>query len=107
MSAVQHAVREDSQIFGSREQAGVPGNSAKNACIFVLHLPLNDAMAEAEIVSGWQDGILQGLCGIKCRMHHAERAKDFALAESVERFVGQTFEDDTENDEADVTVFDP
>ena len=38
-------------------------------------------------------------------MRHAQRAKDFALAECVERFVGQAFEDDAQNDEADVAVF--
>ena len=38
-------------------------------------------------------------------MRHAERAEDFALAEDVEGFVGETFESNAENDEANVAVF--
>ena len=38
-------------------------------------------------------------------MRHAERTEDFALAEGVERFVGEAFEDDAQNNEADVAVF--
>ena len=38
-------------------------------------------------------------------MRHAERPEDFALAEHTERFIGEAFEDDAENDEADVAVF--
>ena len=41
-----------------------------------------------------------GSCGMPM-----EKPEDFALAEHVEGFVGEAFEDDAENDEADVAVF--
>ena len=43
--------------------------------------------------------------GIERGVRHAERAEDFALAEGVERFVGESLQGDAENDEADVAVF--
>ena len=81
------------------------GNAAERARVFVLHLALNDAAAEGAIVGCRRDAILQGGRGIEGRARHAQRAKDFALAKCVKRFVGQAFEDDAENDEADVAVF--
>jgi len=105
VSAVEQGVGEDGYIFGGREQARVSGNAAEDARVFVLHLALDDSVAEGAIVGGWRDGVLHCKCGSEGRVRHAERAEDFALAERVERFVGEAFEDDAENDEADVAVF--
>ncbi len=38
-------------------------------------------------------------------MRHAQRTEDFALAKHVERFIGQPFKGDAENNKADVAVF--
>ena len=43
--------------------------------------------------------------GLKVVCVMPERTEDFALAECVEAFVGEAFERDAENDEADVAVF--
>ena len=37
-------------------------------------------------------------------MRHSERGEDFALAETVEGFIGEAFERDAEDDEPDVAV---
>ena len=78
-----------------------PSTLAFSSC----YLALNDAEAEAAIVGGWRDRVLQSVCGIEGRVRHAQRSEDFALAERVERFVGEAFERDAENNEADVAVF--
>ena len=44
------------------------------------------------------------LRGVECRVGHAERAEDFALAKAVERFSGEAFKGGTKDDESDVTV---
>ncbi len=107
MPAVEHGVGEDCQIFGGGEQAGVSGNAAEDARVFVLHLALDDAVAESAIIGGWRDGVFQSGCRVEGRVRHAERAEDFALAEQVEGFVGEAFEHDAEDDEADVAVVGP
>src|ERR1700675_2645605 len=84
VSAVEHGMGEDSQIFGGGEQAGMWGNAAEDARVFVLHLALDDAVAEGAIIGRGRDGVLQGVCGIESRVCHAERTEDFALAEHVE-----------------------
>ena len=81
------------------------GNAAEDAGVLVLHLALNDAVAEGAIVGGWRDRVLQGARRIESRVSHAERTEDFALAERVEGFVREAFEDDAENNEADVAIF--
>jgi hypothetical protein len=65
MSAVEHGVGENGQIFGGREQAGVSRNAAEDAGVFVLHLALNDAMAEAAIVGGGRDESFKAGAGLK------------------------------------------
>ncbi len=57
MSAVEHGVGEDGQIFSGGEQAGMWGNAAEDARVFVLHLASDDAVAEGAIVGGGWDGI--------------------------------------------------
>ena len=49
------SVGEDGEIFGGGEQAGVPGDSAQHAGIFVLHFALDDAIAEGGIVGRWAE----------------------------------------------------
>ena len=55
MSAVEHGVGEDGEIFGGGEQAGVSGNAAEDAGVFVLHLALDDAVAEGAVVGGGRE----------------------------------------------------
>jgi len=82
-----------------------PATPPRTLAFFVLHFALNDAVAERAIVGGWRDSVFQGGRGLEGCLSHAERTENFALAECVERFVGQAFEDDAQNDEADVAVF--
>src|SRR6202158_1102957 len=83
VSAVEHGVGEDGQIFGGGEQAGVSGNADEGARVFVLQLALDYPVAEGAIVGGWRDRVFQGVCGIVRGGRHAKRNEDFALAERV------------------------
>lgn len=80
------------------------GDSAEEAGVFILHFALDDAMTEGAVVGGRGNGDLPGGRRIEKRVRHAEGAEDFTLAEAVERFVGDAFQSDAENDEADVAV---
>ncbi len=68
------------------------GNTAEDAGVFVLHFALNDAMTKTSIVGCRRDSRAQFGCGIKGSLGQAERTKNLALAETIERFIGQSFE---------------
>src|SRR5580658_1360341 len=82
----------------------MPRDPAEHAGILILHFTLNDAVAEGLIVSscwnlradfGWR---------VERSVRPLPRCKDFPLAERGERFVGETFESNAEQDESNVAV---
>ena len=86
------------------EQTGVASDSTQYAGIFVLYFALNDSFAKRAVIHGWRNGSTPGVRWIERRMHHTEWTKDFALAETVERFIGNFFQRRTQDNEADVAV---
>src|ERR1700686_2843595 len=96
---------ENREIFGAREQSRMSSHAAEYARIFVLHFALNNAVPKATILSRRRNRLFQSWSGIECRTAHAQRAKNFSLAENVERLVGQSFESKAQKDESDVAVF--
>ena len=91
-------------IAGSGEDSGMCSHATQEAGVFVLNFALDDAVAKALVVCGGRDGEAQCGCGVERRVRHAEGAEDFALAEMVEEFVGETLESHAEEDESDVAV---
>lgn len=66
---------------------------------------MNDAVAEGLVIGGGRDGGAEFGRGVEGGVGHGERAKDFALAEAVEGFVGEAFQGDAEKDESNVAIF--
>src|SRR5437016_5520787 len=95
---------EGGDVLCGGEEACVPGNSAQDARVLILYFALHDAMAESLVVDRGGDGGVQFACGIEGGMRHAKGAEHFALAEVVQRFVGEAFEGNSENDETDIAV---
>ena len=83
---------ESGKVFRGGKYPRVPGDSAKNTGVLVLHFSLDDAMAEAAIVGGRRDLRANFLRGIESCIDHAQRSEKFALAKSFERFVGEPFQ---------------
>src|SRR5277367_906482 len=104
MATVEHGVSKYGQVFGGREQAGVSGDTAQDAGIFVLHLSLDDAMAKRAIVGSGRDRAFQDRRWIESRARHAQRTEDFTPAERIKRFVRQSLQRDPEKDKSDVAV---
>ena len=133
LASVEHGLGEFGEVFGGGKKSGVWGYSAQDAGVFVLNFALDDSLAEGaavaqalrvirfrqlsdrsvrptrfffafSFVGGGRDLCADFWWGIKCCVRHRQWGEDFAPAEAVERFVGQAFEDDAEDDESDVTV---
>ena len=81
------------------------GNASEDAGVLVLDFTLDDAVAEGTVVRCRRNFMFQRSPRIERRVHHAERPKNFALAEGIERFIGEAFESEAENDESDIAVF--
>ena len=81
------------------------GDAREHAGVFILYFTLNQTAPEVFIIGGWSSRIAPRLGRIKCSVRHAERAKNLALAKSVETFVRNALSRYAENDEADVTIF--
>src|SRR5579863_7407120 len=100
VSTVEHGVGEAGKVFGGREKAGVAGNAAQHAGVFILDFALDDFLAKGAVVGGGRD-LSAGVGGrIECSVDHGERAEEFALAENVERFCGDAFESGGKKDES-------
>ena len=104
-SPLQHDVSEGSQIFGGGKQAGMTGHATQHAGVFVLYFALDNAVAEAAVISGGRNGIAPRCRWIVGGVGHSQRAEQFALAEAVKSLISDAFESDAENNEADVAVF--
>src|SRR5499427_9953287 len=96
---------EDGNVSSGSKKAGVSGNAAKHAGILVLNLTLDDAVAEGSIVNGRHNAVAPVLRRVKGSVRHAERTENFALAEDIDRFVGQALECNSKDDETNVAVF--
>src|ERR1700722_7052059 len=106
-SAMQHGVREASQILGRGEKSSVSGAAAQHESIFILHFTLDDFVPKSPIVRrGWN--LFPSAYGrIKSRTGHPYGAENFAPAESVERFVRETLQSRAQQDESNIAVFCP
>ena len=72
----------------------MPGDTSENAGILVLHFSLDDAMAEAAIVSAGGN-LAPDLFGrIESCIDHAQRSKNLVLAEAIERLIREPFQRD-------------
>src|SRR5262245_63444435 len=81
----------------------MPGNAAHGAGIFVIYYSLDCALLR--IISRRGSGLPDRSRRPKHRPAHAERAKNFTTAETVEGFVSQPFQSLAQHDETDVAVF--
>ena len=104
LTSAEHGEAERREIRGRRKQAGMSRDSAHHAGVFILHLTLNDSLAEAPIVCGRRDLRFPCLRRIEHRSAHSHPRKDFPLTKLVERFSGDSFEGDPEQNETDVAV---
>src|ERR1700683_1480248 len=96
---------ENRQIPGRRKKARMRRNAAHDTGVFVLYLALNHAMAKGTVVCRWRNRVLQRICGVERRAHHAKRTKNFALAKHIHRFVSKALENDAKNNEPNVAIF--
>src|SRR5437899_10758663 len=103
-AAVQHDVSEDSQIPCSSEQTRMSRDSAQHARVLVLHFAVNDPLAKSAIVHRGRNVGAPGSRRLECRMNHSEGTENLALAEGFERFIGDAFQSNTQDDEPDVAI---
>ena len=103
-SSLQKNVSESRQIFRGGEQAGVSGDSAQHAGVFILHFALDDSFAKGAVIGGGRNRSAPRGRRIVGSVRHPQRAEYFPLAETVKAFVGDTLQRDRQNDEADVAV---
>ena len=103
-SGVEHGVGESGEIRGGGKHSSVPGYATEDAGVFVLHFSLDEAMTEAAIIGCRRDLGANLFRWIKSCVDHAERSKEFALAEAIQRFIGDAFEGDAKEDESDVAI---
>src|SRR5690242_14273895 len=78
-------------------------NSAKHACVFVLHFTLNDSIPKRNVIGRGGNCVAPRGRGNKYNSGNSESSK-FGPAECVEGCVGQTFEGNSENDESNIAV---
>src|SRR4051794_12880142 len=72
--------------------------------VFVVDFALDDLVAERLIVAGWRDLVSPFWLRVETGVRESKRRKDLAVAELDERFAGDTLEDVSEDDEADIAV---
>ena len=102
----QHCVSECGDVLRVGEEASVSGDSSENAGVFVLNFTLDDAVAESLVIGGGWDIGAEFRRRFESSVSQGQWAEDFALTETVERFIGQALHGDAEEDESDVAVFD-
>ena len=92
------------QIFRGCEQAGVSRNAAQHAGVFILHFALDDPLSKRAVIGGRRNRSSPRCRRIVRSVHHSQRAKYFALAETIKALVGNTLQRDRQNDKADIAV---
>src|ERR1700691_1104043 len=95
---------KSSEIQRSGKNSRLRGDAAEHAGVFILHLSLDDAMAKAAIVGRGRNHGPDLFRWIKSAIDHAERSKDFAPAEAIERFIGYALQGCAKQHEPDVAV---
>ena len=101
---IEHGMGKSGKIHGVRKNSRLAGDATQDAGIFVLHFALDDALTEAAIIRRRRNLRADFLRRIESGVGHSERSKDFALAEAVERFIGESLEGDGKEDESNVAV---
>src|SRR5438270_9716825 len=103
-AALQHALCKNRHVQGCGKTASMAGDSAHDEGVFVIDLALNYAVAEGLVIFGGGDERLPILRRAEGHAGEAERGKDLALAEAVERLAGETLQDFAQQDEADIAI---
>ena len=103
-SAAQHGISEYRDIGSSRKQARMARDSPHHAGVLVLHFALENSFSEGLIVSRRSNVGTPGPRRIESGVQHSKRSEDLVRAELVDCFLGQSFQNRTQDYEADIAV---
>src|SRR5258707_520052 len=104
-AAAQHAFSKGCDRLGLGKAAGMTTYAAHHPGVFVVDLALHHAMAEGCVVFGRWDPSLARLLGqIEANEKRPSRVKDLMAEELIQRFVGNPFQGQAQQDKADVAV---
>jgi len=104
-TAIQHSVGKYGHILRGCKDPGMARDTSEHAGVFILNLALNYAMAKNPIVGCGHDSRMPGRRGQEGGARHSQGAENLALTEKVQAFIRYAFEQMTQNDKPDVTVF--
>src|SRR6185369_3650241 len=96
---------EDGDVVAGGENSGVSGDTVQDGSVLIMDFTLHHVVPKSVTLGGRNDASAKRGWWIEAGVGEAERVKDLALAESVERFTGEFFERVAEDDETDVAVF--
>jgi len=84
---------ETQQVLDVGKNSCVAGNAAEDKTVLVLHFALDNPSAKDLVVLGRRDRGPRLPGRTKARGFEGERRKDFAGAESIERFAAENLDD--------------
>src|SRR5271154_967684 len=100
----EQALRVKQRIKCIGEEPGMAGGSSQNETVFILHLSLDDPVAEGCVLFGWRDCRSPISGRTKAGAGHPKRPKHLTRAKGFQRLAGDRLERSAYEDESRVGV---